>query len=588
MKTRNYIIILLSLLGAGCSTLDIENIYDYDAEQVWNDEKLANAYVTNLYGNIFGNWSVSADQNSQQLNGIHFYENRVTVTNGEYKNWDYYIIRKINEAIKFTTEGTLPQDVKDQIIGQALFMRAYRYASMVTYHGGVPYIKVPQDRYEDDLYVTRTSTAECFDNIVADLDEAIRLLPEKIAASSNDFGRIDGCYASAFKAKVLLLKASPLFNPKNPYSNAFWNDAYEANKTAYEKLIANGAALVADYSKIWLQERGPEVVFSVINSYPNKVANCDNGCRPGSESRGNAWASPTWEFVKEFPMADGKQYNDPSGKYYCASETDFLTRYWENRDPRFEKSVVWNGKIYEVSNKKNNRQYTALGLAHEADDFGINPAVKLNCTNLNSYSGFFMLKGCDLSLLQAEVQQYDIDYIVMRFAEVMMNYAEAANEAGHSETAIDLLKQIRQRAGIEAGSDGNYGMNLSSRESIRQAILDERNIEFCFEGHRFWDLRRTRNLHLLDGTVKHGIESIAINPNGSDMEISTAKSLADQNTLTESAFRYVIHQIPFSGVRINTVPDTYYFFPIQKDVIDKNSNIEQNSNWGGSFNPALE
>ena len=74
----------------------------------------------------------------------------------------------------------------------------------------------------------------------------------------------------------------------------------------------------------------------------------------------------------------------------------------------------------------------------------------------------------------------------------MFIHAEAANETGHSETAVEMLKQIRKRAGIEAGNDGLYGLKVGNREEIRQAILDERNIELCFEGHRFWDFSRTR------------------------------------------------------------------------------------------------
>src|SRR5690606_40245092 len=87
--------------------------------------------------------------------------------------------------------------------------------------GGVPYIKVPQDRYEDDLYVSRNTTAECFDFIMEDLDQAIALLPERILPSSGEYGKIDGNFAKAFKAKVLLYKASPQFNPSNPWDNSY-------------------------------------------------------------------------------------------------------------------------------------------------------------------------------------------------------------------------------------------------------------------------------------------------------------------------------------------------------------------------------
>ncbi len=588
MKKLKYLIFstLTLFIISSCGTLDIENINDYKAELVWDDESLVEATMANIYAEVFGNWEPELDEKTQQLTGIHFYLDRVTITNGEYKSWDYTTIRLINEAILNVTDSELSQEVKDNVVGQAKFLRAYVYFQMVMYHGGVPYIKVPQDRETDDLYVARNSTSECFEFITEDLNDAINLLPEKISASSPNYGKIDGCFASAFKAKILLYKASPQFNPGNPWDNSYWDDAYTANEAAYTKLKNLGYALTQNYEDIFLVERGPEVVFSVINTYPNKTTDWDYGVRPGSESRGNASACPTWEFIQEFPMKDGKRYNDPTGKYYKTNE-EFLQNYWENRDPRFDKSVVWNGSVYEVSNKTGNRQYTALGVADVLDDFGTNPAANTNSTNLNSYSGFFIRKASDLSLLQSEVQQYDIDFIAMRFAEVMLNYAETANETGHSNIALSILKEIRERAGIEPGDDGNYGITATTREEIREAILAERNIEFCFEGKYFWDLRRLRMLDRLDGKTKHGVEAIAINEDGTEMPIATAKALADDNELTEENFKYITWQVPFTGVKVTSLPEKYYFFPIQQSVIDLNSNIEQNVDWGGTFDPTL-
>ncbi len=588
MKKNKYLIfgILAFFMISSCDTLDIENIYDYNADLVWDDESLVEAYMANVYADVMGNWSATLDQKTQQLSGIHFYLDRVTITNTQYKEWNYETIRLINEAIVNVDAGTLDQAVKDDVIGQAKFLRAYVYFNMVRYHGGVPYITVPQNKDTDDLYVKRNSTAECFDFIIKDLDEAISLLPEQISKSSKEFGKIDGCFAIAFKAKVLLYKASPQFNPSNPWNNNYWKEAYTANETAYTKLKSLGYALTPKYEDIFLVERGPEVVFSVINTYPNKTINWDYGVRPGSESRGPASACPTWEFVKEFPMKDGKLYDDPTGTYHKTDE-EFSQSYWENRDPRFDKSIIWNGSVYEVSNKSGNRQYTALGIADVLDDFGINPAAKTNSTNLDRYSGFFVRKASDLSLLQSEVQQYDIDFIVMRFAEVMLNYAETANETGKSDIALSILKEIRERAGIEAGNDGNYGITATTREQIRAAIVAERNIEFCFEDMRFWNLRRLRMLDVLDGTTKHGVEAIAINPDGSEMAIAVAEEKAANNELTEEDFKYTTLQIPFTGVKVNSVPEKYYFFPIQQEVIDLNSNIEQNVDWGGTFDPTL-
>lgn len=337
---------------------------------------------------------------------------------------------------------------------------------------------------------------------------------------------------------------------------------------------------------IFTVERGPEVVFSVINAYPNKTTNWER-VRPGSESNNEALVTPNWDIIKDFLMLDGKRYNDPTSKYYMTDE-EFLQNYWKNRDKRFENSIVWNGGLYEVAGKTGNRQYTSLGVAADLDNFGVNPAAGINSANLDRYSGFFIRKGSDLSLKQSEIMQYDLDYIVMRFAEVMLNYAETANETGKTDVAISLLKEIRQRAGIEPGADGNYGISTTNREDIRELILAERNIEFCFEGHHFWDLRRLRMLDRLDNKTKYGVEAIAINPDGTEMPIGEAKAKAERNELTEKDFVYSLLQVPQTGVRINTLPDTYYFFPIQQGVIDKNPNLEQNTNWGGTFNPTLD
>lgn len=575
------------VLSSGCSDiLEIEDINNYSPELVWNDANLANAYMVNLYG-MFGNWDTGADRNSQQIAGIVWYQDQITITNGNYKRWDYNRIRLINQAIQDINTGGLDQEVKDNITGQALFMRAYTYFYMVMYHGGVPYITSPQDRYEDDLFVPRNSTAECFDLLVEDLDNAISLLPQSIMPASADFGKIDGTFAKAFKAKVLLYKASPQFNPGNPWDNAFWSEAHLANKEAYESLTNLGFGLAPEYSDIALEERNRETVFSVINSYPNKSANWDFGVRPGSESRGPASACPTWEFIKEYPMLDGKLYNDPSGRYYMTDE-EFLQNYWKNRDPRFDQSIVWNGKLYEVSGKSGKRQYTSLGIAHELDDFGINPNAGINSTNLDRYTGFFVLKNSLLNLEQPEVQQYDVDFVLMRFAEVMLNYAETANETGDRMTAMTILKEIRERAGIQPGLDGNFGIVADDRQSMREAILAERNIEFAFEGHRFWDLRRLRMLDRLDGKTKHGVEAIAVKDNGAEMSLTEGRELASGYSLMEENFKYQVLQVPRSGVQISVLPENYYFFPIQKAVLDRNNQLEQNEGWGGTFDPTLD
>lgn len=579
-------------MTTSCDTLDIDNLETYDESMVWHDANLASAYVNNLYAECFTNWSVSADGNSDILTGMPWYLGTITETGSSYKKWTYTEIRHINEAIKRLEASTeLDKSLANNLLGQAYFMRAYMYYWMVLHHGGVPYIKVPQDKDKDDLFVKRNTTPECFQFMVEDLDKAISMLPAKIAGSSSDYGRIDQCFAKAWKAKTLLLKCSPQFNPTHPYDNAYWNEAYAAAKEAYDFCVANGIALTEKYADIWLQEQGPEVVFPVVNKNPNRVSGWASETRPASISRGVNQSNPTWEFVKDFPMLDGKRFDDPSGKYYVVDENALLKSFWKNRDPRFNQVLFYNGSEYPVAGKPSGyRQYNALGISNADDQYGINPAAHTNAVNNDVYSGFYNYKAADMTLTQATVLTYDIDYILMRFAEVMFIYAEAANETGHSDVAIDMLKQIRKRAGIEAGADGLYGLSVGSREAIRKAILDEREIELCYEGHRFWDLRRTRNMMKLAGWTKHGIEAIAINPDGTDMDLNEAREKTNNYELTTGDFRYIIHQVPYTEAaeREFVIEESFYFFPIQKVNLDENPNLEQNNNWGGTFNPTME
>lgn len=599
---KKYFIIISCCLASffwSCDSLDIENLNSYDADKVWGDEKLAKAYITNLYAVVFPQWQTGADAIGGQSPGIYFNDSYISITSGTFKSWKYTDIRSINDAISKLEEGSLPEAKKRPLIGECLFMRAYLYFDMLVHHGGIPYITVPQVYGKDDLYVKRNSSLECFDLIVKDLDEAFNSgMPDRISAGSSEFGHIDRTFVISFKAKVMLQKASPQFNPKNPYGNAYWKEAYDAAKAAYDFCSSNGVKLMPNYSDVWKDGGCEEEIFTRIYDYPNTSTNYYEWySRPSSLSSGSvAGTGPTWEMVRSYPMLDGKSYDDPNGKYYGGNEQEFMQKYWENRDPRFNYSVLYSGKEYPVTGTSTGyRQYSSVGIAHINDSYGTNPNAGAKSDNNNTLTSFYNMKGTDPTLSKAEVGAFSNDLPVMRFAEVMMIYAEAANENGHSDVALDMLKQIRKRAGIEAGSDNSYGLsNVSDAQSIRDAILYERSIEFCFEGLRFWDLRRTRNLDVLSGMTKHGLESIAIyadQPGKPEIPILEAQKLATQYKLTPSDFKYIKQQIPLSQGQVKEygqMKDSYYFFPIQQSHIDANTNIDQNKDWGGTFNPAFD
>ena len=207
----------------------------------------------------------------------------ITTTNETLGYWPYHAIREVNILLKELPAGTLSQDIQEPMIAQAKFLRAYLYFRMVYFYGGVPIITTPQE-LTDDLHVSRNSTAECFDFIMQDLDDAIAALPPKYDGENR--GKIDQASTMSFKGRVLLYKASPQFNASNPYDNAYWAEAYTANQAAKEFLDANGYGLLDNYRDVFETEGHQENILSVIYKDPVKTSGrIEDAVRPLSESK---------------------------------------------------------------------------------------------------------------------------------------------------------------------------------------------------------------------------------------------------------------------------------------------------------------
>ncbi|MBC5644496.1 RagB/SusD family nutrient uptake outer membrane protein [Parabacteroides sp. BX2] len=570
-----YAVIAASLLAfSGCNVLDTKDLSNYGPD-VWNDSKLTSAFLTDIYGNVLNLTWPRDGGNSDECLGI-MGKDAVQPNNSSFKFWPYTSIRNINTLLKNVDEGTLPESEKNLMKGQAYFMRAFQYFKMVRLHGGVPIIKEPQS-LEDDLNVKRNSTAECFEFILSDLDEAAKLLPVK--NSGDSYGRIDQCIVAAFKSRVLLYKASPQFNPSSPYNNSYWKDAYNAAKSAKELLDQNGYGLVDNYTDVFETKKHSEAILPIIYSNPTKVnGRAEDAVRPLSESKNATGGDqPTWGLVESFPMKDGKKAGESDKYSYNVQE------FWKNRDPRFDAVIVYNGGIYELSGKAGRRQYTTPNIANSLDAFGYNIQGEHH-----NRTGLYCKKGIMEELPVAQVTLNDVDWLEIRYPEIMFNLAETANENGSTAEGYETLVAIRKRAGIEPGVNNLYGLKAGmSREEMRLALLDEKRIEFCFEGQRFWDLRRHRMLHTyLNGQHKYGI--LANVKAGIDM--TDAMNRAASYTLMPEEFDYQVIDLIFqnpTGEDAMYMPESYYFFPISKDEIEKNPNLDQNKDWGGSFDPVL-
>jgi hypothetical protein len=259
-------------------------------------------------------------------------------------------------------------------------------------------------------------------------------------------------------------------------------------------------------------------------------------------------------------------------------------KFFQNRDQRFYASIAYNGSapyiapMFGVTN-----MWTYYYDADGDPSTGIDgkEARADNSENLYSNSGLYPAKMLDQKITRENVEDGQVDWIEIRYAEVLMNMAEAANETGNTSEALSALYQIRARAGIDPGTDGKYGITASAVPEIRQAIMNERFVEFAFEGQRFWDLRRWRiyasTMNSLQNHYLHGLRTEWNGPTA-----SRPTGLTDINSIWDQ-FTVTVMQDYNPVVMLDE--DKYSFLGIPKSILDRNSKIEQNNTWGGNFDP---
>lgn len=451
-------------------------------------------------------------------------------------------IRNVNDVIDGVTNSSLTQDEKNTILGQAYFLRAWCYYYLVRYYGGVPIIKEVLAANSSSAR-PRSTTKECIDFICEDLDNAAKLLEDRTMNSrwtSSDYGRVTTATALALKGRVLLLWASPLFNRDNDSQR--WQDAYDFMSEALPKINACGFSL-AYASNPGVNASGWAQAFLDLDSsvegiwvtlYNRVVPDLtpdyqrnntwEQAIRPAN-TLGNNGQTPTSMIVDLFPMSDGKRpstYNSYS-KLSASSIVYDSEHPFMDRDPRFYRTfafpgvywkfkssadpnttttanpytganyILWNYVWYNDKTKyddpTSSDAYGAdnlLGNVHGmyirkfSDDRTDNPNYDFNTTGKSV--GF---RCCQSSTME------------IRYAEVLLNLAEAACMVNKMSEAVGYLKQIRERVGYT----GDCGLDASlsgNQAACMSAILYERQIEFAYEGKRFEDMRRWL---LFDGGV---------------------------------------------------------------------------------------
>lgn len=516
-----------------------------DWTSVGNPDKWSKS--TDEYGgfSIFVNPEEEVTYNFTGGNFDFFY-----VANDVYSPWGH--IRNCNDIIENVEKSSLTEQQKNEILGQAYFFRGYMYYHLVTIYGGVPIVDHVQDPIlgtdgdGSNLIEPRRTTKECVDFICKDFKNAANMLPDRWQNEAQDFGRITSGLAQAMLGKMLLYYASPVFNRSDDVTR--WEAAYTANKTALEKLKAGNFGLAyptsggekngANWAKMWMDYTGSdgsvnEAVFITLHNTKANVSgqpdygkynNWEHSIRPRNTNGGGGY-TPTAEMVDLFPMADGLKPGESKIPY------DKLN-FWLNRDPRFYRTFAFPGVEWQWSEGgvsltdpslsgiiptdvyttgKNYALWSYMWNDNEEDlakvttSSGYWPELLTQSTDKGSSHSIYVRKRTDdLHLHTSPFYEYinsqsnpkgfmknAAPLLTMRYAEVLLNFAEAACGANHYDEAVKALEEIRARVGYTASN--NYGLPTdisSDRAKLFAAILYERQIELAYEGHRYNDMHR--------------------------------------------------------------------------------------------------
>lgn len=386
--------------------------------------------------------------------------------------WVFYYkaIKNANEFIARVDSSPLEETEKISSKNQAHFLRAYFYHELFRWFGPLVITTGEIDPFAFET-TRRSGLKETVDFIVSEFDELAQpgVLPDSYEAS--DYGRATRGMAMAYKARTLLYAASELYEE----SGRTWKEAAEAAKALIDERLyelhtePDGQR---SYARVFNTRVNKEIILSYLGPDTDALMKCMPPWNPWNVGKELATCPTQW-LVDAFDMADGVQpivgYNGIEPVIDPASGYDEQHPY-ANRDPRLQQIVLYHGNTWPLVNGSS---YTLDITKPE-----------------NMGSGYFLFKWLDDRVDYRKGGKSQQNFIMMRYAEVLLNYAEAVNEADDTPAArtaaVDALNLIRRRAGITRDLEAaGY-----TRTALRERIRKERRVELCFEEHRFFDIRR--------------------------------------------------------------------------------------------------
>jgi hypothetical protein len=564
MKTSIYIILILALstLLNSCE----KDFLTRDAgvlmpiEKVFSDTLLASQFADNSYNfliddycrfdlpNRFGATAEVCDEAVEpnswvstttliQGNWLEHGElvtSGLTETTGVYDRM-YKGIRNATVAIEKIDGVNWKTQVKPQRIkGEQYFIRAFCYFELMKRFGGVVLMNKVY-LADDDIDLPRNTYDECIESLLKDLDQADKLLP--IDYDQANYGRATLGASKALRARVLLYAASELHNPGSADKQK-WAKAAAAAKSVIDM---NKYSLHPSYAAIMNVATSPEFIMIKIRG-PRLISPSfiGNGVMSVGSGGGGSF-SPAQNHVDLYEMSNGLPITDPASGYNPNNP-------YVNRDPRFYSNILYNDASWQ--GRKMQFWADTIGLA-------VGGGKKLALDYDPAQTGTEICGYCCRKLWpevykQGSSQTALVNYFFFRYGEILLNYAEAQNEAAGPDASVYVaINQIRSRAGMP---DLPAGL---SQSQMRSRIRNERAVELAFEDHRWYDLLRWKQgVNIINGPIS-----------GMDIKL-----------LRDGTFKYRKKVLPPVFDRV--FKDYMHLLPIPRLEIQKSKGIlKQNPGW---------
>lgn len=546
MIKRNKIkIVLLGIVSIFATSCDVDRIPEtvITDPAFWNNEADLKAAVNVLYFELPGlpetsdNWS--DDSYATGPNSISDGTRLTPSSDGFYGN-QYTGIRRANNIIeksqKVLETGVEPA-VVDLYVGEARFFRAWNYFNLLRRYGGVPLILRTLKENDPELQAPKATREDVLTAIYEDLDFAASKLESPSEQSSSNYGRVTSTAALAFKSRVALFEGTraKFHSYGNPQKHltiakqaakAVMDSGEHAIYSEYFDLFQYEGEGRSNKENILVHQYGKSIEESITSHVTQR--NLETGA-----------ANPTKALADSYLMADGL----PIDKSPLYEEPTTTVEVFENRDPRMNATFFKDGDEY----------------------IGTKPVFTVPDLNFQR-TGFANRRYAHLEDWQNS-RSY-IDRAVIRYAEVLLNYAEATFELenGISDTDLNIsINQLRSRPSVSL-PDLTNTLVTANGLNMREEIRRERRVELALEGFRYWDLIRWKTAEIELPKPVLGNKLFA-DFNLSEDETSSINFDADGNILLQDASLREFD------------PSKDYLFPFPTDQLGLNKNLEQNPEW---------